>query len=185
MQPYAQHPLAVSRSLGISETVRRLVHRLRTVCAILCAGHCGATLRALIGLLSIGDVSYACSTHLLRSPRPLARAQSSGSPCHAPSVAVGACQRVTAVVYVCGVKTFLTKPLRWLIVLHHKRVPQLIGAAQRAREAGETRESEQSLPNWVCNKPVATSSSSSDTCDMATSVGRPRRVATSLLTSIV
>ena len=88
-------------------------------------------------MLSIGDVSYACSTHLLRSPRPLARAQSSGSPCHAPSVAVGACRRVTAVVYVCGVKTFLTKPLRWLIVLHHKRVPQLIGAAQRAREAGD------------------------------------------------
>ena len=70
-------------------------------------------------------------------------------------MAVGACRRVTAVVYVCGVKTSLTKPLRWLIVLHHKRVPQLIGAAQRAREAGETRESEPSLPNrWgvaVCN----------------------------------
>ena len=154
MQRYAQHSLAPSRSLGISETVHRCVRRLRTVCAILCAGHCGATLRALIGLLSIGDVSYACSTPLLRSPRPPARAQSSGSPCHAPSVAVGACRRVTAVVYVCGVKTFLTKPLRWLIVLHHKRVPQLIGAAQRAREAGETRESEQSLPSWVCNTPA-------------------------------
>ena len=134
MRAYAQLSLAVSRS-------QDMVSRPSTVCAILCAGHCGATLRALIELLSIGDVSYACSTHLLRSPRPPARAQSSGSPCHAPSVAVGACRRVTAVVYVCGVKTFLTKPLRWLIVLHHKRVPQLIGAAQRAREAGETRES--------------------------------------------
>ena len=64
------------------------------------------------------------------------------------------CRRVTAVVYVCGVKTLLTKPLHWLIVLHHKRVPQLIGAAQRAREAGETRESEQSVPSYVCNTPI-------------------------------